>query len=327
MRLGLLSTARINGEILAAASESSDVEVVAVASRDLERAQAYAAQHGIPRAHGSYEALLADRDVDAVYIGLPNSLHHPWTMLALAAGKHVLCEKPYTRRPAEAAEAFDAAEAAGVVLMEAFMYRHHPQTRLVSELVRDGAIGRLLSIAATFTFPLRDLSDIRAQAGLDGGALMDVGSYCVSGARLVAGEPFSVFGEQVTGDTGIDMGFYGTMRFAGDVVARFESSFLAPERQSLELIGDGAVLHVEAPWRTDWSGDVKLVRDGSTDILEVPRANAYALELANMADAVAEHAPALLGRDDALGQARAIDALYRSAATGAAIPLLELEST
>src|SRR5438552_1300627 len=130
MRLGLLSTARINDAILAGASEADGVEVVAVASRDAERAQQYAAEHGIPRAHGTYEALLEDGDVDAVYVSVPNSLHHTWAMRALAAGKHVLCEKPYTRRPAEAAEAFDAADAAGLVLMEGFMYRHHPQTRL-----------------------------------------------------------------------------------------------------------------------------------------------------------------------------------------------------
>ena len=242
-------------------------------------------------------------------------------MRALAAGKHVLCEKPYTRRPAEAAEAFDAADAAGLVLMEGFMYRHHPQTRLVQELVGQGAIGRLLSIRAMFTFALRDRSDVRARPDLDGGALMDIGCYCVNSARLLAGEPLSVFAAQVTGETGIDSALYGTMRFAGDVVGQFESSFVAPRRQSLELVGDEAVLIVEAPFRTDWPGDVKLVRDGTAEVLEVERANAYAIELANMADAVAGRAPPLVGREDALAQARTIEALYRSASNGAAVPL------
>ena len=178
------------------------------------RAEAYAAEHGIATAHGSYEALLADPGVDAVYVSLPNGMHHPWTMQALAAGKHVLCEKPYTRHPAEAEEAFDAAEAAGLVLAEAFMYRHHPQTTKVARLVADGAIGRLCAVKTTFTFPLHDLSDVRALPELDGGALMDVGCYCISGIRLLAGEPEHVRGEQVTGTTGIDMAFHGTLRCA-----------------------------------------------------------------------------------------------------------------
>src|SRR5512139_3830964 len=137
MRLGLLSTANINRAILGGAAESDRVDVVAVGSRDAERARAYAHEHGIPTAHGSYEALLADPDVDAVYVSLPNGMHHAWTMRALAAGKHVLCEKPYTRHPSEAEEAFDAADAAGLVLMEAFMYRHHPQTATIARLVRE----------------------------------------------------------------------------------------------------------------------------------------------------------------------------------------------
>ena len=156
MRLGLLSTANINDEILTGASESTRIEVVAVGSRDAARAQSYAREHGIPRAHGSYEALLADPEVDAVYISLPNGMHHEWTMHALSAGKHVLCEKPYTRHPAEVEQAFDAAEAAGLVVMEAFMYRHHPQTRTIERLVREGQVGRLVAVHATFTFRLTE---------------------------------------------------------------------------------------------------------------------------------------------------------------------------
>ena len=135
VRLGLLSTARINAEILSAASSSERVQVVAVASREVARAQAYAREHGLPRAHGSYEALLEDAEVDAIYVPLPNGLHHEWTMRALRAGKHVLCEKPYSRHPGEVEEAFALAEESDLVLMEAFMYRHHPQSGVVAELV------------------------------------------------------------------------------------------------------------------------------------------------------------------------------------------------
>jgi predicted dehydrogenase len=321
VNLGLLSTANINRAILAGAAKTDRVDVVAVASREAERAEAYAAEHGIATSHGSYEALLADSGVDAVYISLPNGMHHAWTMRALAAGKHVLCEKPYTRHPDEAAAAFDAAEAAGLVLAEAFMYRHHPQTAPVARLVAEGAIGRLCAVKATFTFPLHDLSDVRALPELDGGALMDVGCYCVSGIRLLAGDPEHVRGEQVTGTTGIDMAFHGTLRCAEDVVGQFEASFRSPQRQSLEAVGEDGVLVVEAPWRVDWGGSVTLRRDGETEVVEVEQADAYTLELENLADAIEGRAPALLGRADAVAQARTIDALYRSAASGTRVTL------
>jgi predicted dehydrogenase len=321
VRLGLLSTANINRAILAGAAKTDRVDVVAVGSRDAARAEAYAAEHGIPAAHGSYEALLADPGVDAVYVSLPNGMHHAWTMHALAAGKHVLCEKPYTRRPDEAEAAFAAAEAAGLVLAEAFMYRHHPQTATVARLVGEGAVGRLCAVKATFTFPLHDLSDVRALPELDGGALMDVGCYCVSGIRLLAGEPEHVRGEQVTGTTGIDMAFHGTLRCSDDVVGQFEASFRSPQRQALEVVGEDGVLVVEAPWRVDWGGGVTLRRDGATEVVEVASADAYTLELENLADAIDGRAAALLGRDDAVAQARAIDALYRSAETRAVATL------
>jgi predicted dehydrogenase len=319
MRIGLLSTANINRAILAGAAKTDRVDVVAVASRDAERAEAYAAEHGIATAHGSYEALLADSHVEAVYISLPNGMHHTWTMHALAAGKHVLCEKPFTRHPHEAEEAFDAAEAAGLVLAEAFMYRHHPQTATIARLVADGAIGRLCVVKTTFTFPLHDLSNVRALPELDGGALMDVGCYCVSGIRLLAGEPEHVRGEQVTGTTGIDMAFHGTLRCAEDVVGQFEASFRSPQRQSLEAVGEDGVLVVEAPWRLDWGGSVTLRRGGETEVVEVEDADAYTRELENLADAVEGRVPALLGRADAVAQARVIDALYRSASSGTRI--------
>jgi predicted dehydrogenase len=313
MKWGMLSTARINDQIIAAAAESDRATIVAVASRDKARAGEYARLKNIPRAHGGYDALLADPEVDAVYISLPNGLHHEWSMRALAAGKHVLCEKPYSRHPREVEEAYAAAAAAGRVLMEAFMYRHHPQTKRIAELVRGGVVGRVTAIKATFTFFLRQGPNIRLGRDLDGGSLMDVGCYCVSGARLLAGEPLHVLGEQVAGPSGVDVGFYGTMRHEADVVSRFASSFVAPRRQWLEVVGEDGVLVVEAPWRVDWGGQVTIARGGNVEIVDVPTANAYRLELENVADAAAGIAPALLGRDDALGQARAIDALYRSA--------------
>jgi xylose dehydrogenase (NAD/NADP) len=315
LRLGLLSTARITAEILAGAERSGGVEVVAVASRDLSRAEAYAREHGLARAHGSYDALLEDGEVDAIYVPLPNGLHHEWTMRSLEAGKHVLCEKPYSRRPAEVEEAFDAADRAGLVLMEAFMYRHHPQTRVVADLVAGGAVGRLRTIRSSSGFVLR-AGDVRSDAELDGGALMDVGCYCVSGSRLLAGEPERVYGEQVVGETGVDLAFHGTLRFPGDVVAQFDCSFVQARGQRLAAVGEEGKLVVETPFRPDLGGDVFLVREDGTTHVEIPEGRMFALELENLAAAIDGDAPQLLGRDDALGQARVIDALYRSAAEG-----------
>ena len=208
MRLGLLSTANINEALLG--GKPDGVEIAAVASRDASRAQAYAREHGIGRAHGSYEELLADDELDAVYIPLPNGMHHEWTLKAIDAGKHVLVEKPYSRHAAEAEEAWDAAGRAGVIVMEAFMWRHHPQAAAALALVEQGRIGRLREIRTTFSFPLFDHENVRMVADLDGGALMDVGCYCISGARLLGGEPERVFGEQVVGPTGVDVDFYGS---------------------------------------------------------------------------------------------------------------------
>jgi len=309
MRLGLLSTANINRLVLAGARASDEVEVVAVASRDATRAEAYAREHGIERAYGSYEALLADAEIDAIYISLPNSLHVDWSVRALEAGKHVLCEKPLSRRPEDVERAFDAADRAGRVLAEAFMYRHHPQTRKVAELVSEGAIGDLRAIRASFSFPLADIENVRMRPELDGGALMDVGCYCVSGARLLAGEPESVHGVQRLGPTGVDTTFAGVLRFPGDVVATFHCSMDLPGRQELEVLGTERTLLVQAPWRSDLGGDVLL--DGER--VEIPEGNAYRLELEDLAAATRGDREPLLGRADALGQARTIDALYGSA--------------
>jgi D-xylose 1-dehydrogenase (NADP+, D-xylono-1,5-lactone-forming) len=198
-RWGLLSTARINRRIVAAARESDEIELVAVASRERARAEEYARANGIERAYGSYAELLADEDLEAVYVPLPNSMHVEWSVHALEAGKHVLCEKPLARGAAEAERAFEAAEQAGRLLEEAFMYRHNPQTVRLKELVDEGAVGRVRLVRAVFSFPVQGERNIRLLADLDGGALTDVGCYCVSGARLLCGEPDVVSAEAVMG--------------------------------------------------------------------------------------------------------------------------------
>jgi xylose dehydrogenase (NAD/NADP) len=312
---GFLSTANINDKLLAGAAGSDRVDVIAVASRDSARAEAYARERGIKRAYGSYEELLADPDVEAVYISLPNSLHVEWSIRALKAGKHVLCEKPLSRRAEDVERAFDVAEQSGRLLMEAFMYRHNPQTARLKELVDGGAIGRLRLVRAAFSFPLTDSPDVRLDPALDGGGLMDVGCYCVSGVRLLAGEPEQVYGEQIVSSTGVDEVFTGTMRFSGDVLAELDSGLVLPMRDELEAIGEEGSLFLDDPWHCK-KPVIELRTDAGTELISVEPADSYRLELENLSDAIRGEAEPLLGREDAVGQARAIEALYRSAAEG-----------
>jgi len=321
MNWGLLSTAHINGKLLAGAQGTDEATVVAVASRDRSRAEAFAREHGIERAHASYEALLEDPEVDAIYNPLPNSMHVPWSVRALEAGKHVLCEKPLTRRVAEAEEAFAAAERAGRVLEEAFMWRHHPQTHRLRELLDAGVIGQLRLVQASFSHPLTDVGDIRMQRALDGGSLMDVGCYCLSGARLVAGaEPERVSAEQVLGGDGVDIVFAATLRFPGDVIGQFHSGFGVGGRHHLEAIGDEGSLYLSDPWHGQAPG-IELRRDGETERIEIAPANPYMHELVDFGRAVRGEAPLLLGKADALAQARAIEALYAAAESGEPVAL------
>jgi D-xylose 1-dehydrogenase (NADP+, D-xylono-1,5-lactone-forming) len=313
VRWGLLSTARINTAILTGAAQTETTEIVAVASRDQARADAYAREHGLERAHGSYEALLEDGDIDVVYNSLPNGLHVEWSIRALEAGKHVLCEKPLDKRPDEVERAFDAADANGRLLMEAFMYRHHPQTLKAAELVEGGAIGELRQLRSRFSFTLRDEADVRMLPELDGGSLMDLGCYCISMQRVLAGEPELVFGRQRTAATGVDVGFAGILEFAGHVLGEFHCGFDLPESNGLEAVGSDGMLVVPDPVRCR---DPHVEVNGErVDVEDVDR---YCLQVKNFSEAVRGRGRPLLGREDALAQARTIAALYRSAGSGKA---------
>jgi predicted dehydrogenase len=303
---GLLSTARINDAILGAVPAGT---VVAVASRDATRAEAYAAEKGIARAHGSYEALLADPAVDAVYVSLPNGLHAEWAIRALEAGKHVLVEKPFSRWVADVERAFDVAERRGLVLSEAFMWRHHPQARRLVELLDRVAPVKL--VRATFSFPLDRPEDPRWDPRLDGGSLMDVGCYCVSGIRLVLGEPTDVRGLGV--GNGVDRNFAGVLRFASGALATFDCGFDLPGRDGLEVVGDGGTIFLDDPWH---GAHPVIVVNGER--IEVGRANAYALEIEDVSEAIAIGRPPLLGREDAVAQARVLEALLGDGAPLAA---------
>ena len=315
VRLGIVSTADINRKLIPGAHASDKVELIAVASREQSKADAYAREWEIERAYGSYDALLEDPDVDAVYISLPNTMHCEWSIKAVEAGKHVLCEKPLSRHPGVVEQAFDAAERAGRFLSEAFMYRHNPQTMRLVELVREGAIGELRLIRSAFSYSLYDAENIRLRTDVEGGSLMDVGCYCVSGSRLLAGEPESVFGQAYVGPSGTDWVFAGTMRFPGDVLAQFDCGTALPERDELEVIGSEGSLFLDDPWHC-WEPGIELRRDGDVERIELDPTDSYRLELENLSDAIHGEAPLLLGREDAVAQAKALEALHRSAETG-----------
>jgi xylose dehydrogenase (NAD/NADP) len=320
VKWGILSTADINRKLLAGAAESDDVEVVAVGSRDLERATEFAGTWDIERAYGTYDELLADPDVEAVYIPLPNTMHSEWSIRALEAGKHVLCEKPFSRHAGDVERAFDVADATGLHLSEAFMYRHHPQTARLVELVASGAIGELRVIRSAFSYSLYDMDNIRLRTDVEGGALMDVGCYCVSGSRLLGGEPESVCGSAYVGPSGTDWVFTGLMRFPGDVTALFDCGTSLPDRDELEAVGTEGSLFLDDPWHCE-EPVLELRRGGTVESIEVEAANPYRLELEDMNAAIRGERPQLLGRTDALGQVRAIDALFRAADGGAVVTL------
>ena len=315
LRWGILGTGGILDRFLPGAERSARTDVVAIASRDAERARSFAASRGIGRAFGSYEALLADPEIDAVYICLPNSLHHEWTMLALAAGKHVLCEKPYTIRPAEVDEAHDLADAAGLVLTEGFMWRHTPHaTRFADELPR---IGDLLTIRSTFSFRLESEADVRLSRELAGGSLMDVGTYCVSASRLIAGsEPATATGVAWPAPSGVDERFSGILEFGDGVVATLTSGFRS-NRAGIEAIGTEGWLRLDDPF----AGRATRLTGADGFEAAIPKVNPYELELDDLAGAVRGEHPPRLGRADARGQAAALAALYQAADTGRKTPV------
>jgi xylose dehydrogenase (NAD/NADP) len=315
VKWGILSTAHINRLTIPEAHASGKVELVAVASRDEVRAAEYAEQWGIERSYGSYEALLADPEIEAVYIGLPNTMHVDWSIRALEAGKHVLCEKPFSRHPADVEAAFAVAEDADRFLMEAFMYRHNPQTKRAAELVADGAIGELRLVRSTFSYALYDADNIRLRTELEGGSLMDVGCYCVSGSRLFGGEPERVYGEARFGPTGTDWVFAGTLRFPGDVIAHFDCGTALSERDELEVVGSEGSLFLDDPWHCR-TPVIEVRRDGGVERIELEAADSYRLQIENLSDAIRGEAEPLLGRVDALGQARTLEALFESATDG-----------
>jgi xylose dehydrogenase (NAD/NADP) len=312
---GILGAARIaRGALVPAIKASRNGRVAAVASRSAERAAAFAAELGIERSYGSYDDLLADPEIDAVYNALPNSEHAPLTLRALAAGKHVLCEKPFALTAAEGEAMDEAARERGLVLMEAFMYRFHPQIERALDLVRGGAIGQLRLVRSSFLFNFDRPGDIRWDPTLGGGSLYDVGCYCLNAARTFAGrEPISLSGFATSAASGVDESFAGLLDFGEGLRASFDSSFVLPRQQRIELVGSEGSLTVVTPF-TPGQADTTLVLNGQEET--IPGADQYRIMAEHFADAVLNGAPLRYPASEAIAQMRSLEALTRSARNG-----------
>jgi predicted dehydrogenase len=317
LKWGLLSTARINRALIAPLRASRRNQLVAVASRTQESADRYAGEWKIDRAHGSYEALLADPEIDVIYNPLPNHLHAEWTIKAVEAGKHVLCEKPLALTVEEVDAIQSAARRHGRVVTEAFMYRHHPQTLKVQELIKDGLIGTIKLIRGSFTYVLSREADVRLDPAMGGGSIWDVGCYPISYARTVVGEnPLEVFGWQVTGPTGIDETFVGQMRFDRDIVAQFDSSFAIPFHTFMEIVGSEGTLNIPRPFKPVTDEKLYLTRGDKTETIKIKGQELYIGEVEDMADAILLGQPARISLDDSRNNVAVLSALVESARMG-----------
>ncbi len=321
LRWGVLSTARIAQTRLIPAIQSSALgEVVAIASRDAASAQAVAGQFGIPRAHGSYEALLADPDVDAIYNPLPNHLHVPWSIKALEAGKHVLCEKPLGVNQADAARLQEAAaQHPHLKVMEAFMYRFHPQWSLIRQKLAGGELGQLRSLVAFFAYNNRDPDNVRNFPEMGGGGLLDIGCYPVSAARwLYCGEPLRVLAHlQYLPGYSVDCITTAILEFADGTASFIVSTKTEPD-QWLEINGEKGKLRVERPFNPEpgRTGKVHLTLNERTEEHDFSAGEQYREMVDAFCHSVLNDEPLPTPLDDALANMRVLDALFTSAETG-----------
>jgi predicted dehydrogenase len=314
LRWGLLSTARINRALIPPLRSSKRNQLVAIASRTLEKAQKYAQEWNIPRAFGSYEAMLADPEIDVIYNSLPNHLHAEWTIKAAQAGKHVLCEKPLALSVEEVDAITSAANEAGVVVTEAFMYRHHPQTLQVKEMVTNGAVGEVWLVHGSFTFKITNENDVRLDPRLGGGSVWDVGCYPISYARFLIGrEPEFAIGWQRIGSKGVDESFAGQLRFPGEIYAQFDCGFRTPLRAQIEVIGSTGSISIPNPFKPGKNEKINLSRGETVETFKVPGQELYLGEVEDLADAILIGKQPRVSLADSRANVAAIAALLQSA--------------
>ncbi len=319
VRWGILGAARIaRTKVIPAIQQAHNSAVRAVASRDIVRAAVVAQVYGIPRIYGSYAELLDDPAIDAVYIALPNHLHAEWTMHALQAGKHVLCEKPLAMNAEQARAMVATAREHDRHLMEAFMYRFHPRMQQIAGLVEQGALGHLLLARASFTFRLTRSEDYRFDPAMGGGALLDVGVYGVNLARwMFRAEPESVYAYAVYGETGIDLTTVGVLRFPGGRIATIEASFATAHQQAISLIGTAGTVEIAHDTFTAGSDPTQFVWRGAeertSELVTVAPADHYQLMVEHFAAAVLGTGALAYPPEDSICTMRVVDALARAA--------------
>jgi predicted dehydrogenase len=335
-----LSTARINERIIPAIRGAQRSELVAVASQGGRRkAEQYAARWNIPRAWASYDALLADRDVDVVYISLPNALHREWTVAAARAGKHVLCEKPLATSVAEVDEMAGAARRQGIVLQEAVMMRYHPQTQELQQRLAAGTIGDVRLIRGVFSFNLDRPGDIRLDPALGGGSIWDLGSYPVSFMRtMLRAEPIEVHGWRSDNKEGVDLSFAGHLRFLSGACAQFFSSFQAAPYAAVEILGSAGRIELDLPYlnRVGVSSLVRISRTGGSrakgtfgdspasvdeELHTYENVNAYQHEIEAIVASILDGTEPVVPLADSRGNVATLEALNASARNGVPIRL------
>jgi predicted dehydrogenase len=318
LRWGILGVAGINQRLLPAFAAAADTELVAIASRTPDRAKSAAAAAGIPKAHGSYEALLADPAIDVVYIPLPNTLHAEWTRRAADAGKHVLCEKPLCPTAGEAADVVAHCRSKGVRLMDGFMWPHHPRTVRLRKMIDEGAIGDVRRVTGAFTFQLPpDPTNIRLRPEMAGGSLYDVGCYTVYGIRwAMRAEPVRVFAA-ATMQFGVDVAMSAALEFADGRVGAFDCGFVLPMRQWLEIVGTKGVVRVPEMWLPGADATAEITRgDGPAEVVTMGGRDQIVCMLEDFGQAVREGRDVAPSPDEAVRTLKVMDALRRSAKEG-----------
>jgi predicted dehydrogenase len=322
LRWGFLSTARINDALFNPLRLSKRNQLLAVSSRSPDKAEAYARKNKIKRAYGSYQDLLADPEVDVIYNPLPNHMHAEWTIKAVQAGKHVLCEKPLALSVDEVDAISEAAEKYGKVVAEAFMYRTHAQSLKVKEIVDSGRLGRIKLIHGSFTFVMTKPDDYRWNPEMGGGGLWDVGCYPLSFMRMVlAAEPTEVYGGEIIGPTGVDDVFTAQLRFPEDIFAQFDCSIKIPFHVFMEVIGEKGTLIIPKPFNPGLREKLFLIHADKNETIEVKGSPPYVSEVEDMADAVLLGKPPRVSLADSRGNVAAINALYKSAKTDKPVTL------
>ena len=324
LRWGLLSTARINRAVIEPIRSSKKSQLIAVASRSREKASKYASTWGIPRFHASYEALLADPEIDVIYNSLPNSLHTEWSLKALRMGKHVLCEKPLTIRSQDVDDMIKVAGETGKIITEAFMYRHHPQTLLIKKMVDNGEIGNLLFIHGSFCYHNTRPDDTRFDPAFGGGSLWDIGCYPISYARFLVGKnPLEIYGHQLTGPTGVDLFFAGQLSFPGEMQAQFESSFITPYKVAMEITGEEGRIIIPEPFKPGLKTTILLQREGRPKSIRIKGYDLYSGEIEDMENAILYGKAARISLLESKDNISTIDALYKSATLRMPLPVSE----